>query len=164
MEDDYMSVIEELSALLDEKKALFTEYEQCTNNLTQCDIDSIEDYITRRGQLANEIDKITAKINDQCNNAPNCAVLQGAINNTSNYTDIPQELKRLFSRGQEIFSIISQISAQEPQIRQRMKTQRAELIKKIKMAKNTPKISKYLNTIAVPVENGNLLDEKYDKA
>lgn len=159
-----MNIIDELIRLLNEKKELFIQYEIYTGRLTECPVEDIEEYITQRGALANQIDKITDAIKCLCAGEKNGDALLAAINNTCKYDEVTQEGRALFSKGQEIFSVISRISEQEKQITPRMEELRTELLGKIKNASNTPKIAKYLSGLVTPPKNGDLIGEKYDKA
>ncbi|MEG1630635.1 MAG: hypothetical protein RR423_00085 [Hydrogenoanaerobacterium sp.] len=158
-----MNTEEEIIGLLKEKKALFTEYKKCTDEMVQASVDTIEDYITKREQLANKIDKITFRITECCDGAKNAAELHRALQPSVCGGASGEDTKAVFAASQEVFALIKQISAQEPAIIKRMQQQRDELLVKIKKSHNIPKIAKYLSGIASHPQNGTVLGEKYDK-
>lgn len=158
-----MSTTQEVFDLLHKKKALFEQYEDCTNALSHCDFDIIEDYITKRAQLAIEIDKIDDTIKKHCASYDEKGTMADAVANRCEYGTLSVELKEVFAKAQEIFAIINRISQQETALMHRFKTQRTELEEKIKASKNTPKIQRYLNGLATKPESGAYLGQKYNK-
>lgn len=152
-----MDITENLCGLLAEKKQWFEKYQACTEALETCDIDDIEDYITKRTQYAIEIDKIDEAIGENCLGENNGALLHAAAFNRCDFEDVPESARLVFERAQEIFAIIFQIQEREPMILERMKTLREDLREKIRERQNVPKIAKYLGGLAVRPENGRFL-------
>lgn len=162
-----MEIIEKLCVLLEQKKDLFARYEAYTEKLGVCDMErteDIEEYITNRADLANQIDKLNREITSLCEKAKNRKQLLAWMGNRCNYDEVQPEARGLFSRSQEIFGIMNRIAAQEPQIVQRMRGECDGLLVKIKGAQNTPKIARYLNSLTSKPETGTFLSQQYDKA
>lgn len=158
-----MNAVQKVFDLLHKKKALFAQYEDCTNALSDCDFDIIEDYITKRAQLAIEIDKIDDEIKKQCGDYDEKGTMADAVANRCEYGSLPEELQDIFSKAQDIFAIINRILQQETALMHRFETERADLQEKIKGSKNTPKIQRYLSGLTMKPETGMYLGQKYNK-
>ena len=143
-----MDVVDIISAALNRKNELFTEYEECTRALLECEVDSMSDYITKRTQLANEIDKIDVQILQICDDTPRGALLGDVVANRCAYEQVPAEWKSLFDGGQVVLGTISRVVELEGLALARMKELRAELKKKISESQNTPKIARYLTGLS----------------
>lgn len=145
-----MDTVKQAMELLAKKKELFEAYESCTRTLLDCEIDAMSDYITKRADLAIEIDKIDAGLKELCEKTPRGALLDDVIANRCNYSAAPPEWSCVFEAGQAVFAIVGRLVELEGSALARMKVLRTELKKKIAGAQNTPKIAKYLSGMTEP--------------
>ena len=134
----------EMIGLLEQKKELFQTYEVCTRALFDCEIDAMSDYITKRADLAIEIDKIDARIQEICAQEQNGALLSDVAANRCNYADAPQEWVDVFLAGQAVLAVVGRLVEIEERVMEHMQGIQTDLKKKIADTQNTPKIAKYL--------------------
>lgn len=139
--------IENAAELLEKKRILFDRYEQLTDKaLLETDIKSMGDYITERGSVATEIDKVDAEIaellspwGDRARQVLRCAV---------EIDEIPPELSPLCSAAEAVMATIRRIRLKDIDIIDSCKNLRDSSIEKIKAGQDIPKINQYLNNLA----------------
>lgn len=147
---DNMAILE----CLEEKKALFARYEECTAQMNICEIDELQKYITERAGLANQIDKLNQEIDDICDMAEDPQIMRDAVANRGNYGDFPRDVLPVYDKASEVFTLISHIYNMEPSVKERMTTERANLLQKIKTGSDTAKVYNYVKNLK-PNENQN---------
>lgn len=143
-----MDTIAKVLALLEKKSEFFDEYEKATQELLRCDADDVEYYITRRAELANEIDQVTEEIGLACDGQPSGEIMFAAASSRVDYQNVPPELRPVFESGQNIRSTASRIMQTEMQAISRLESLRDEAKEKIRQNQNLPKIKKYLTDLA----------------
>lgn len=143
-----MDTVGKVLALLDHKAELFAEFEKATQELLVCDVDDVEHYITRRGELANEIDSVMEEIGRICDAAPGGGVIFDAANARIDYDRVPPEYHPLFAVGQNIRSVVSRVRQTDKQVVARLEGLRDDAKDKIRQNQNIPKIKKYLTDLA----------------
>lgn len=141
-----MEITQNISALLETKLNLFLEYEQYTILLTECDIDVMEDYITKRSELANKIDFVTKQILGFCNAIDIVPSAKDIISNKCTYSSVPTQWQPIFLKAQQIIATVSHTIELNNQALQRMIDLRTYLKSRISDTQNTPRIIKYLNS------------------
>ncbi len=155
-----MDTIAKIGMLLQEKENKFLAYEQTTLDMLHCEADAIEDYIIKRGQLANEIDEITEEIGRLCDKEPHSRLLFQAASAQINFDQILPEMQPLYEQGQRILGVVSRIQNSEKQVVTRLESLKAEALTKIKENQNLPKIKKYLVDLGDTPTSGNFTSEK----
>ena len=156
-------VWEMLCDCLEQKKKLFEEYAAHTNEMTSCEIEELDYYITQRAELAIEIDQLDVEISAICDSDPEGELLRDAVANRGSFGDYSDELQQVYEAAGRIFSVINKVYRQEPQVISRMEEERDRLREKIKEESNTPKMVKYVRGLASPPETGIYFGDKYDK-
>lgn len=159
-----VNLIEAICAALTEKKELFSQYASCTEQLLQCDAESIEHYITKREVLANAIDKIDERIESFCTEARDTEQLHAALRNSCEYITLAPELRCVFTLAQEVHGSMEQTRQIEPAICTRMETLREEARAQIAGMRNTPKITRYLKGMQIGETEIGKLSPRYEKA
>ena len=155
-----MDVIGQVCILLEKKKEQFNEYERCTLEMLHCEADDVENYITQRGAIANEIDEITEEIGRICDNFPGGALLFETASAKVNFEDIPPEFGPVFEAGQQVRSVAYRISESEKQALERLTSLKEEARAKIRENQNLPRIKKYLSDLGDQPTDGNLTSGK----
>lgn len=155
--------IEMLCDCLMQKKMLFEQYAQHTDQMMVCEIDQLEHYITQRAQLAIEIDQINAEIETICEADLEQEALRDAVNNRGNYGDLVDHIRPVYDAATRVFVLINRIYNKEAEVMARMQSERDQLREKIKEESNTPKLLKYLNGLTEQTPTGVYLGTKYDK-
>lgn len=139
---------------LQQKKDLFAQYEDCTSQLNSCKIDAMNHYITQRGLLAKQIDRINREIDGYCDLAPDPDLMRDAVANHGDYGDFPRDLQIVYDKASEIFTHINHIYNMEAQIKKRMETERDELMKKVRAGRGTAKVYNYVKNLSQGTQNG----------
>lgn len=134
---------------LEQKREKFAEYEDCTNQLCTCDFDDMEKYITRRSQLANEIDRIDAEIRSICDSDPERELWEDALANRGDYMELPEEMRIIYDVASEVLGMAHRIYNKNPEIVERMQRQQAVLKENIKKGSNTAKTYRYIKNLEV---------------
>ncbi|MBP8855099.1 MAG: hypothetical protein KBG54_01180 [Oscillospiraceae bacterium] len=143
--------------LLQKKHELFLQYEKETIALGAADIDSMDDYITNRGTIANDIDAISAELANIFANSADKS-MEEAAHCKCNDSKVSQDNRAMFEAGKAIFADLSRIEEAEKAINESMHLTREKLRERISETKNTPKIAKYLKNLAAGREESILLD------
>lgn len=144
-----MQIAQEVSSLLQKKQALFLEFERYTNLLTVCDLDDMANYITKRADLANEIDNVTDQISELIKTADVTPSAKTILSNSCAYSEVPSQWQPAFLEAQKISGIISRCIEVNQQALQRMTDLRDHLKDRIVQTKNTPRIIKYISSSGV---------------
>ncbi len=155
-----MDIVATICTLLEKKKEKFSEYEQATQNMLHCELDDLGNYITKRSVLANEIDKITAEIEQLCLKNPKGDLYAKISYAHVNFDMVPPALHPMFELGQQVRSIIARIHKLEPQVMQRLEGQKKEAFQKVKENHNLPKIKKYLSNLGDQPSTGRFTSTK----
>lgn len=129
---------------LEQKRALFAQYEKYTNEMCVCDTDTLEHYITERAKLANEIDKINQEIENFCEISGDPEELREAVANRGNYGEFSADTRPVYDKAAQIFTIINHVYNMEPQIKERMEQKKTELMGMIKKGSSTAKVYNYV--------------------
>lgn len=129
---------------LEQKRALFAQYEKCTSEMCVCDTDALDHYITERARLANEIDTINQEIENFCDDSGASEELREAVANRGNYGEFSPEARPVYDKAAQIFTIINHVYNMEPQIKERMAQKREELLAHIKKGSDTAKVYNYV--------------------
>ena len=141
--------IQELTELLHKKLALFLKFEQFTQLLSSCDIDSMPDYIIKRSDLANETDNVTENIVAICNNLQVVPSASDILSVRCDYAVVPPEWQPLFLKSQEILGVVTRTAEANDYALMRMKDLQAQLKSRISDTKNTSRIIKYISSSGV---------------
>ncbi|NLW78161.1 MAG: hypothetical protein GXY32_01955 [Ruminococcaceae bacterium] len=155
-----MDAIGQISTLLEQKKALFLEYEQATRALLDCEVDAVEKYITERGKKAIEIDALTEEIARLSSDVPAGELLREATLARIDFADLPPEFHDVFYDAQAVRSVAYRISELDKQVVTRLESLRDEAMAQIKQNQNMPKIKKYLTSLSDKPPAGSLSDGK----
>lgn len=153
-----MTDIQETSALLSKKLELFLQYEQASLGALQAQEDDIEDYITKRTDLANIIDEQTAKISKICDKKENF-LLKTAVSCSADYDSLDKQLVPIYTIARDIFAVISRISDINSDIESMLKAKKEMYAQRLRETKNTPKIARYLNTLKGTEDTGNYIGD-----
>lgn len=155
-----MDTIGCIGKLLEEKNTKFLAYEQATLEMLHCDVDAIENYIIKRGELANEIDACTEEIGRVCDKEPNGKLLFQAALAQINYEMVPPDMYPLYELGQQILGVASRVRTSDGQVLERLETLKQDALAKIKENQNLPKIKKYLVDLGENTASGSFTSGK----
>lgn len=147
-----MNNIDEIKTLLSSKLELFVSYEQQTDALIDAQEDCVNNYITKRDELANNIDAITQKI-IKCLEGGEKA-LENAVYCRGNYADYSAEQAEINNISSKIYACINRISEKNTLIADSIAAQKDATLEKIRQSKNTPKIKKYLGALGSQQNEG----------
>lgn len=142
----------EIEALLNQKLDLFCQYEKQTNALIDASEDCVDNYITKRDELANSIDVITKKIIATLQNSDE--MLINAVYCRGNYSDYDAEQAKICDIASKIFGCINRITEKNSLFTDSLSAQKDATMDKIKLSKNTPKIKKYLGALGTQQNEG----------
>ncbi len=160
-----MSVMDEISALLEEKKALFEQYEELTRQMQICPAEELPSYTDKRGHLAQKIDKMDEKIYSlaQAQGEEWAANFENAIRLKCRRSQLPEEFHPLFDTAQVFFGIGNRIREKELMIVERMEEELEALTKQIKA--NNRSVSAQASKFGVGMSrpNSSYLNPKYSK-
>lgn len=145
---------------LEQKKALFRLYEECTSKMGACSIEDLQDYITERAGLANEIDQLNREIDAFCDTSDDPELMRDAVANRGNYGDFPQYMLPVYNKASEILTCISHVYNMEPQIKQRMSEESARLLQKIRSNSDTAKVYHYVKNLKSSDEGDGLFSNR----
>ncbi len=143
-----MDTVGKVFAKLDEVKASLLEYEAVTQELLTCDADSVENYITARGEIANKIDAKIEEIRGFCAAEPNGELIYKAAMAQVNYNELSPDLVPLFELGQSNMSAVGRVKRTEEQAMERLVAFKKEAQDKMKQSQHVPKIKKYLTDLS----------------
>lgn len=139
--------------LLEQKKQLFCQYEEATSCLlTETDINTIEKYITEREGLANKIDGLDSRLATEL--APWGAQAAALLKGQPQPVPLPEELEPLEELCGKILETVRRIRLKNNEAMARCEALLQGSEQQIRNARNTPKISRYLNNLTEP-QNGN---------
>lgn len=135
---------------LEQKKVLFQQYEECTKQMGACSFEDLENYITERAGLANQIDQLNREIDALCDMAEDPDLMRDAVANRGDYGDFPPQLLPVYDKASEIFICISHVYGLEPQIKARMDEERLRLLQKVRDNADTAKVYHYVKNLKAP--------------
>lgn len=158
--DNTVDKITHICQILEDKRELFLEYEKATQALLQCDAEDAENYITKRGKLANEIDELTEAFARACDGEPAKELLLETASGKADFSGVPSEYQCIYYSGQNMRSVIGRIAESEKQVIERLESLRDEAREAIKQNQDIPKIKKYLTDLSDPNPAIRLKDEK----
>lgn len=141
-----MLIMQNILSLLIKKQALFLEFEHYTNLLLVCDVDDMDNYITKRANLANEIDNVTVQISDLTKMATVTPSANAILDNSCSFSEVPLQWQAVFIESQKIHGIVSRCIEANLQALERMTEVRDHLKELIVQNNNTPRIIKYIST------------------
>lgn len=144
-----MQMIQDVVLLLQKKLALFLEFERYTNLLTSCNMDDMADYITKRAELANEIDNVTDQISERTNAVAVSPSLDSILSNSCDFSELPPQWQPVFLEAQQIRAVISRCTDVNQQALERMIDLRDQLKERIAESKNTPRLIKYISSSGI---------------
>lgn len=148
--------IKELVTLMQEKTRLFEKYESMTDDLVEAsDIVAMEDYITKRGDLANKIDIVDDKIKKLLLQVFGEDGKQALAPNTSRES-LSEELRGIYDANLPIMETVRRIRLKNSDITAECQRMRDELEQKIRESSNQPKINRYLNNLSSANDVNNL--------
>ncbi len=139
-----MDINVQLCVLLEKKVAKFSQYETLTQELLHCEVDDIDDYITKRGLLANEIDALDEDIQTLCEGGARAELYYRTAMGRVNFAEISPDLQPAFELSQQVRRVIGRIQNGEVQVMERLQGLKSEALGKIRENQNLPKIKKYL--------------------
>lgn len=156
-----MDHTQEICRVLTQKKALFQQYEEATQALLECEPDSMDYYITKRQELANQIDVQTENIRLLCEGDQQ-ELLENALSNRAEYTALSSPLQEIFMAAQDVLGIASHVQGLNAAVLVRMQQVRDEARVHIAANQNGPKIARYRSGMFNETTM-NLLGDRYEK-
>lgn len=141
-----MQIVHDILLLLTKKQSLFLEFERYTNLLAVCDVDDMDNYITKRANLAIEIENVTVQISDITKTTTVTPSANAILDNSCCFSEVPLEWQEVFLESQKIQGIISRCIEVNFQALERMTEVRDQLKELIAQNNNTPRIIKYIST------------------
>ena len=141
-----MQQIETILQLLDEKKSLFLQFEQESEQMCFCPLDKIAGHMEQRLALQENIEYLDQQLSALYESVP------GAAQTASNQKDLsalPDELRPVYDRSLEIKGVINRILQNGPMLQERLELERADLLKKLEEnRKSSGSVAqKYYNSI-----------------
>lgn len=101
-----MNRASELCELLNQKKALFEEYEAETLRLTAGSVEGISERLDRRALLREKIDELTQRLGELC---PSDELLKKAMRLDCARGELPEEARRVFDAALEVQAVLQRI-------------------------------------------------------
>lgn len=152
-----MDTISQVCALLQKKRDLFSEFEQAAIQMLECDIDDIQRHMNRRLELQAEISELDRALAELCGG--NKTLLQASGARCSRES-LAAEYCPVFDAAMEIHALLNRLRELEPLVADRVQTERATLLEKIKEINQgqEPTVSKYYKSIRpeMPTSSGRL--------
>ncbi|MEG0752612.1 MAG: hypothetical protein RR461_02170 [Angelakisella sp.] len=142
--------LKQVTMLLEEKKLAFERYEALTDTLMETsDTDIMEDYITKRANMANKIDMLDSRIKQLL-----CEAFgeegSRAMKQSTLRESLPQPLQPIYDCNLRILEVVRRIRLKDSDITAGCVRFRDETMEKIKATNNMPKINRYLNNLSSP--------------
>lgn len=151
-----MNIAVDLQNLLAEKLELLLNFERLTELLTECDVSAMNDYITKRRELANRIDIITDNILILCDKADITPCARDIIANKCDFSDVCDEWQPVFTLSQSILACVNRCIEVNDLAYSRMQALKNHFEKRIKETNNTPKIIRYLSASGAKIPGGDI--------
>lgn len=140
-----MERIDNARFCLERKLSLFKQYERVTAAMLETDdLVVIENYITERSKLANQIDELDVQVAEQLGEWPQASAL---LSGSAGEEEIPPELMPLRELCLEIMGLVRRIRLTNAEVTERCISMRDQSERSIRQSRNTPKISKYLSNL-----------------
>ena len=141
-----MQQIETILQFLDEKKSLFLQFEQESEQMCFCLPDEIEGHMEQRLALQKKIQDLDQQLSALYESLPEAAQ---AVSNQEDFSDLPATLRPVYDRSLEIKGVINRILQNEPMLKERLELERADLLKKLEENKKSSGsvAQKYYNSI-----------------
>ncbi|WMJ82881.1 hypothetical protein ACS3UN_01435 [Oscillospiraceae bacterium LTW-04] len=141
-----MQIVKNILLLLIKKQELFLEFERYTNLLAVCDVEDMDNYITKRADLANEIDNVTDQISNLAKTVTVTPSIDMILSNSCCFSEVPSQWQEIFLEAQKIKGIVSRCIEVNLHALERMTELRDNLKELIAQNNNTPRIIKYIST------------------
>lgn len=146
--------------LLTQKKELFIAYAQATEAMLTCEIEHLEQYITKRSELIALIGEIDRNVEALCAQTADHAMTRAAINNSAEYDALPEELRAVFHAGQEVLGVVQSVINNEEAVRVHLLALRDDCEKNIRRVSKAPKVTQYLRALGGGAQDFNRLMDK----
>ncbi len=153
-------MVTKLCSLLEEKKGRFLMYEKATLDLLICDAEDIEKYITKRSELATEIEGIDEELLRTYSSADNAVLLEKIVKARMDFEQVPSEYQMVFYASQAVRSVAGRIQQSDKQVVERLQKLRVQALESVKKNQNLPKIKKYLTDLSELPAQGSLRNKK----
>jgi hypothetical protein len=153
--------IEKLRDLIKMKTRLFLDYEAISLNMQPADLEQMAAAISKREELAGQIDAIDKEIKSLCFGQ---SLLLKAVQNSCNRDELTPMLQPVFDDAQTLYMVINRIKCEEEIITQQMLQVREELLQQLRVSQKTGKIVKYRHAVEPDIEAGSLLSTNNRKA
>lgn len=126
---------------------LMNRYEDTTRKMLDCSTDDIFLLTEKRKSISEAVSKLDVQILNECGNND---VALSAYKNKCARDELSDEFKQVFDLRQEFNSIAFRISSLEPEIKQRIKILRDNLVVKIKKNNSSQdaKAAKYASNVS----------------
>lgn len=124
-----MKELTQLLSLLQDKKALFIEFEQCTEEMLTCHTDSLEDILAQREQLIGKIDKLDEAMDRL---AEGSRELQQAVKCQGCPGDFSPETQEVYAAAAQVQAVISRMTEVETQVSLRLRLEQERILERIK--------------------------------
>lgn len=152
-----------IEEILNEKIALFINYEEITDFLVKFDPDKAEDLIKQREKISNSIKKLNCEIKEICDNSPIGENIRDAMYNKIDWNKCESEFQNIYKNGQEIIACISRLKRKETSIKESIDVTKEKILGEIKKQNtgamgNTAKY--YRSTNPMGGQKFKLLDSK----
>lgn len=155
------STIEKAKSLIERKIELFNEYERTTDCMLDCEIDNMLGLIKVRQDLAHSIDELDKEINDFYGLLGDDSI-KNAVSNKTAFGDCAEELKEMFSLGQNLRACFNRLAGKEEEITAYVETQKEKLLDLIKAQNSdmSAKSAMYYGTVQRSENDYKLFDSK----
>ncbi len=128
-----MNKIGTLCQLLEDKKALFHEYEDATEKLLTVDVDEMENQMNRRQKLIAQIDYIDARLRETAQGMNDLSeAAWAAVRMQTAKAELSQELWPVYEKAQEMYAVANRIRLNEPLVMDRIEEELEHLSEKIR--------------------------------
>lgn len=123
-----MNDVLEVTALLCQKRTLFLEIEDLTNQMSTLPVDDLINVVAKRAELLAQVKTIDDSITEHCKDN---ALLRNALNHDNIAQNLPQELKQISHDSLSIKAIVNRIKNSEEYITMYLETEKTRIVKKI---------------------------------
>ena len=119
---------------LEEKKRLFLEFEQETEQMCFAPINEIEKHMQIRLDLQEQIEDLDEELQALYDQLPGA---REAASHAAKRQDLSEPLGKIYDLSMQVKAVVHRIMQNEPMILERIQKERAELLKKLESTKQS---------------------------
>ncbi len=127
-----MSQISEILKVLQEKRQILLQFEQATEEMLQCPMEELGDFVKERQKLVDRLKKLEERAELFWKETPGRECLTDVLQGEREASALPEELLEIYGEELQIRAIFSRLRECEPQAALRMRVEQKRVLEKIK--------------------------------